>query len=116
MAYDEEAQYVGRIEREDKGGVQLETLPKRFWQYKELCEEKKPKLLAPRRTFDHGIKIKAGAAPAWGPFWLMSAHPLTKLDKYLKKMRAEGTIADSESAYRLQSFWFQNQTEVYDYA
>jgi len=28
VAYDEEAQYVGKIEREEEGGVQLEALPK----------------------------------------------------------------------------------------
>jgi len=58
VAYDEEAQYVGRIEREEEGGVQLETLPKPYWQYKELFEEKKAKMLAPRRTFDHAINHK----------------------------------------------------------
>jgi len=30
VAYDEEAQYVGRIERAEEGGVQLETLPKPY--------------------------------------------------------------------------------------
>jgi len=41
VAYDEEAQYVGRIEQAEEGGMQLETLPKPYWQYKELFEEKK---------------------------------------------------------------------------
>jgi len=40
VAHDEEALYVGRIEREEEGGVQLEALPKPYWQYKELFEEK----------------------------------------------------------------------------
>jgi len=30
VAYDEEAQYVRRIEREEEGGVQLKTLPKPY--------------------------------------------------------------------------------------
>jgi len=30
VAYDEEAQYVGRIEGEEEGGVQLEVLPKPY--------------------------------------------------------------------------------------
>jgi len=38
---------VGRIEREEEGALQLETLPKAYWQYKELFEEKKAKMLAP---------------------------------------------------------------------
>jgi len=58
--YEEEAQYAGRIGLEEKGGVQLETLPKPCWQYKELFEEKKGKMLAPRRTFDHSINLKEG--------------------------------------------------------
>jgi len=61
VAYDEEAQYVGRIEREEEGGVQLEALPKPYWQYKELFEEKKASILAPRRTFDHAMNLKEGA-------------------------------------------------------
>jgi len=32
----------------------------------------------------------------------MSAHELTKLDKYLKKMMAEGKKRDSESPYSAQ--------------
>jgi len=50
VAYDEEAQYVRQIEREEEGGVQLDMLPKPYWQYKELFEERKGKMLAPRRT------------------------------------------------------------------
>ena len=99
VAYDEEAQYVGRIEREEEGGVQLETLPKPYWQYKELFEEEKAKMLAPRRTFDHAINLKEGAEHSWGPIYSMSANQLNKLDKYLKKMMAEGKIVDSESPY-----------------
>ena len=48
VAYDEEAQYVGRIEREEKGGVQLETLPDPYRQHKEPSKESKAKMLAPR--------------------------------------------------------------------
>jgi len=99
VAYDEEAQSVGWIEREEEGGVQLETLPKPYWQYKELFEEKKAKMLAPRRTFDHAINLKDRAEPRWGPNYPMSAHQLNELDKYLKKMLAEGKIADSGSPY-----------------
>jgi len=98
-AYDEEVQSVGWIEREEEGGVQLETVPKPYWQYKELFEEKKAKMWAPRRTFDHAINLKDGDEPLWGPNYPMSAHQLNELDKYLKKMLAEGKIADSESPY-----------------
>jgi len=99
VAYDEGAQYVGRIEREEEGGVQLEALPKPYWQYKERFEEKKAKMLAPQRTFDHAINLKKGAEPPWGPIYPMSAHQLNELDKYLKKLMEEGKIADSESPY-----------------
>ena len=99
VAYDDEAQYVGRIEPEEEGGVQLETLPKPDWQYKELFEEKKAKRLAPRRSFNHPINLKDGAEPPWGPIYPMSAQQLNELDKYLKRMLAEGKIADSKSPY-----------------
>jgi len=48
-------------------------------------------------TFDHAINLQEGAEPPWGPVYLMSAHQFNELDKYLKKMIAEGKIADSES-------------------
>jgi len=99
VAYDEEAQYVGWIEREQEGGGQSETRPKKYWQYKELFEEKKAKMLAPRRTLAHAINLGEGAEPPWGPIYRISAHQLNKLDKYLKKIMAEGRIADIESAY-----------------
>jgi len=74
VAYDEEAQYVGRIEREEEGVVQLEALPKPYWQYKDPFEEKKASILAPRRTFDHAINLNKGAEAPWGPIYPMSAH------------------------------------------
>jgi len=79
--------------------VQLETLPKPYWQYKQLFEEKKAKMLVSQRTFDHAINLKEGAEPPWGPIYPMLVHQLNQLDKYLKKMMAEGKIADSESPY-----------------
>ena len=30
VAYDEEAQYMGQIEREEEGGIQFEALPKAY--------------------------------------------------------------------------------------
>jgi len=99
VAYDEEAQNLGRIEREEEGGEQLEGLLKPYGQYKELFEEKKATMLAPRRTFDHAINLKEGAELPWGPIYPMSAHQGNELDKYLKKMMADGKIADSESPY-----------------
>jgi len=47
VAYDEEAQYIARMEQEKEGGVQLEALPKPYRQYKKLFEEKKAKMWAP---------------------------------------------------------------------
>jgi len=56
-------------------------------------------MLAPRRTFDHAINLKEGAEPPWGPIYPMSAPKLNELNKYRKKMMAEGKIADSECPY-----------------
>ena len=49
---------MGRIGREVKKGIQLEALPKPYWQYKQLFEVKKATMLAPQRTFDHPINLK----------------------------------------------------------
>ena len=49
---------MGQIVREEEGGVQLETLPEPYWRYKELFEDKKAKMLAKPRTFDHAINLK----------------------------------------------------------
>ena len=97
VANEEEAHYLGRIEWEEEGGVQQETLPKAYWQNKELFVEKKAKMLAPRRTFNHTINLKKEAVPHWGPIYPMSAHQLNELDKYLKSRLVEGTIAESNS-------------------
>ena len=98
VAYDGEAQYVGRIGREE-GDVQLETLPKPYWQYKELLGEKKVEMLASRRTFDYTSNLKEGAKPPWGPRYPILADQLNELDKYIKKILAQGKIVDSKSPY-----------------
>ena len=99
VAYNEEAQYVGRIGREEAGRVPLEAQLKPYGQYKQLFGEKKAEMLAPRRTFDHAIKLKEGAEPAWASIYPMSAHRLNELDKYINKMLAQGKIVDSESPH-----------------
>jgi len=100
IAYNEESQFAGRIGQEDERGVQLKTLPKPYWQYKELFEEKKAEILAPRRTLDHSINLKEGTEPQMGPIYPMSAHQPNKLDKYIKQILAQGNIVDSESSDR----------------
>ena len=90
---------MGRIGREVEEGIQLEALPKPYWQYKQLFEAKKAMMLAPRWTFDHPINLKEGAEPPWGPIYLMSAYQLDELNKDLKRMPAPGKIVDSESPY-----------------
>jgi len=55
-------------------------------------------MLGPRSTFDHAINLKEGAEPTWGAIYPMSAQS-NELDRYCKKMMAEGKIADSECPY-----------------
>jgi len=97
VAFDEEARMIGRIGSTRHEEVQVEGLPKPYWQYKELFENDKAELLAPRRTFDHAIDLKNGATPPWGPIYPMSAYQLEELNKYLHKMLAEGKIVHSKS-------------------
>ena len=97
VAFDEEAQYVGRIGVATKNEIKLEALPRHYWQYKELFEDKKAEMLAPRRTFDHAIELKEGTEPPWGPIYPMSAYHLRELDKYLREKLAQGKIVESSS-------------------
>jgi len=108
VTYDDEAQYVGWIAWGEEGGIPLETLLKPYWQYKELFEEKKAKMLAPGGMFDHAINLKEGAEPPWGPIYLMLAYQVTELDKYLKRRLREGTIADCKSPYGLPILFVPN--------
>jgi len=97
VAFDEEATMIRRIRSTRHEEVQLEGLPKPYWQYKELFVNEKAERLAPRRTFDHAIDFKDGATSPWGPIYPMSAYQLEELNKYLHKMLAEGKIVHSKS-------------------
>ena len=97
VAFEKDAMYIGRIGSTRKDAIQLEGLPKPYWQYKELCEDEKGEMLAPGRTFDHVIDLKEGATPPWGPISPMSAYQLEELNKYLEKMLAQGKIVHNKS-------------------
>jgi len=97
VAFNEEPTMIGRIRFTRPVVVQLEGLPKPYWQYKELFENEKAEMLGPRRTFDHAINLKDGATPSWGPLDPMSAYQLEELNQYLHTMLAEGKIVQSRS-------------------
>ena len=97
VAFDENASMIGRIGATKEKEVELEGLPKEYWQYKDLFRNEKAEMLAPRRTFDQAIDLKEGATPPWGPISPMSAYQLEELNKYLWKMLAEGKIVHSKS-------------------
>ena len=100
VAFEEEATYIGRIGSTKKNAIQLEKLPKPYWQYKELFKDEKAEMLAPRRTFVHAIDLKEGAIPPWGLIYAISAYQLEELIKYLGKMLAQGKIVHSKSPAR----------------
>jgi len=85
---------IGATRHED---VRLPGLPKLYWQYKELFENEKAEMLAPRRSFDHAIDLKDGETPPWGPIYPMSAYQLEELNIYVHKMCPEGNIVYSKS-------------------
>ena len=98
VAFDEEAQYVGRICRqEDPNQVLVDKVPQYYKQYQNLFFASTAEKLGPRRTFDHAIDLKPGAEPPWGPFYPMSAYQLDTLNKYLKEMLKQGKITHSQS-------------------
>jgi len=64
VAFDEEAQYVGRICRqEDANQVLLDKIPQYYKDYHEIVHTATAETLAERRTFDYAINLKAGAKP-----------------------------------------------------
>ena len=97
VAFEEKATYISRIGSTRKNAIQLEGLPKPYWQYKDLFKDEKAEMLAPRRTFDHAIDLKERATPPWGPIYPMSAYQQEELNKYLEKMLAQGKIVHSKS-------------------
>ena len=97
VAFDENATMIGRIGATKGKEIELDGLPKEYWQYKDLFRDEKAEMLAPRRTFDHAIDLKEGATPPWGPIYPKSAYQLEELNKYLCKMLAEGKIVLSKS-------------------
>ena len=97
VALDENATMIGRIGAKKVKEVELDWLPKEYWKYKDLFTDGEAEMLAPRRTFDHGIDLKEGATPPWGPIYPMSAYQLEELNKYLCKMLAEGNIVPIKS-------------------
>jgi len=83
---------IGRIGSTSQEEVQVDGLPKVYWQYKELFGNEKGQMLAARRTFDHAIDLKDGATPPRRPIYPMSAYQLEELNKYLHQMLSEGII------------------------
>ena len=97
VSFDEDTRMIRRIGSTRQEGVQLEGLPKPYWQYKELFENEEAEMLAPRRTFNHAIDFKDGATAPWGPRYPMSAYQSEELNRDLHKMLAEGKIVHSKS-------------------
>ena len=98
VAFNDNATMIGRIGATKEKEVELDGLPKEYWQYKDLFKDEKAAMLAPRRTFDHAIDLKEGAMPPCGLIYPMSAYQLEELNKYLCKMLAGGKIFHSKSA------------------
>ena len=113
VAFDENATMIGRIGATKEKEVELDRLPKEYWQYKDLFTEENAEMLAPRRTFDHAIDLKEGATPPWGPIYPMSAYQLEELNQYLCKMLAEGKIGQSKSPAGGPILLYLNQTVSY---
>ena len=100
VAFDENANMIGRIGSTKEKEVKLDGLPKEYWQYKDLFTDEKAEMPPPRPTFDHAIDLKEGATLPWGPIYPMSAYQLEERNKYLCKMLAEGKIVPSKSPAR----------------
>jgi len=115
VALDEQVRMIERIGSTRHKEVQLEGVAKPYWQYKEVFENEKAEILAPRGTFDGAIDLKDGATPPWGSIYPMSAYQLEELKEYLDKMLAEGKIVHGKLRLAHQSFLFPNLMDDYDY-
>ena len=98
VAYDPEAQYIGRIgykkrERE----ITLDSLPREYLRYKKLFLPETAENIPPPRTFDHSIDLKEGAEAPWGPIYPMSQYQLDVLAEYLAEMLKQEKIVNSQS-------------------
>jgi len=101
VAYDPEAQYLGRIGRvEEKDPVELETLPQEYTQFKHLFLPEAFEEMPPRRTFDHAIDLKEGSEPPWGPVYPISLYQLNTWKNYLDVILAQGKITHGQSPAR----------------
>ena len=82
VALDVEAQYFGRICRqEDSKEVLLVQIPQYYEDYHKLFLTASAEKLAERRMFNHAMDLKPGAEPLWEPIYPMSAYQLDTLDK-----------------------------------
>ena len=88
---------IGIIGATKEKEVELDQLPKEYWQYNDLFTGQKAEMLPPRRTLDHAINLKEGATPPWGPIYPRLAYQLEKLNKYLCNMLVEGKIVHCKS-------------------
>ena len=69
VAFDEEAQYVGRICRqEDPNQVLVDKVPQHYKQYQNLFLTSTAEKLGPRRTFDLRSTSNLGLNPHGDPF------------------------------------------------
>lgn len=93
MPFDKQAQYVGRICRqEDSNQVLMDKIPPYYEDYHKRFLTATVDKLGEQRTFDHAIELKPGAEPPWGPIYSMSAYQLDTLHKYQKEMLKQGNI------------------------
>jgi len=98
VAYDTQAQYIGRIgyEKGEKE-ITLDSLPREYLRYKKLFLPETVEKIPPRRTFDHAIELNEGAEAPWGPIYRMSQYQLDVLAEYLPDMLKQGKIVHSQS-------------------
>ena len=67
VAFEEDATYIGRIESTRKDAIQLEGLPKPYWQYKELFKDEKAEMLAPLTYLRPRDRSKGRSYTPMGP-------------------------------------------------
>jgi len=108
---DPNAVVIGRIEKIDEEKVTIiDRLLAQYDDYLHLFRPSTAEKLAPRRTFDHAINLKADTQPPGGPIYPLSQKRLDALRKYHDDMLKQGKISPTKSPRAHHSFLYRSLT------
>lgn len=82
---------------EGNEGAQAQRIPEEYTEFSEVFSEEKAAELPAIDGPSHAIELKEGAAPPWGPMYVLAEKEMDALREYLSKMLHRGWIRRSSS-------------------